>query len=180
MSDSQWGEEFNPDNIVLNGKFDKFVSTFNEELRRVYDALAPEKECKIHLRPKQPWYDDEMKLFKRRVCKYEKKWLKYKLDSLWTSYRKVRNSYFGRLNAKKKGALHTKIEDCAKDSRWLHALVNNLTSKKVEEEWPEHTNSDQLAKDFASYFQGKIEKIGETLKDKPKYNAPETDVLCLV
>ena len=29
VSDSQWGEEFNPDNIVLNGKFDKFVSTFN-------------------------------------------------------------------------------------------------------------------------------------------------------
>ena len=32
VSDSQWGEEFNPDNIVLNGKFDKFVSTFNDEL----------------------------------------------------------------------------------------------------------------------------------------------------
>ena len=42
VSDSQWGEEFNPDNIVLNGKFDKFVSTFNEELKRVYNELAPE------------------------------------------------------------------------------------------------------------------------------------------
>ena len=158
VSDSQWGEEFNPDNIVLNGKFDKFGSTFNEELKRVYNELAPGKECKIHLRHKQPWYDDEMKQFKRRVCKYEKKWLKYKLDSLWTCHKKVRNSYFGKLNVKKKGVLHTKIEDCAKNSRQLHALVNNLTSKKVEEAWPEHTSSDQLAEDFATYFQGKIEK----------------------
>ena len=62
----------------------------------------------------------------------------------------------------------------------MHALVNNLTSKKVEEEWPEHTSSDQLAEDFASYFQGKIEKIRETLKNKPKYNVPEMDAPCLV
>ena len=117
VSDSQWGEEFNPDNIVLNGKFDEFVHTFNEELRQVYNELAPEKECKVHMRPKQPWYDDEMKHLKRKVCKYEKKWPKYKLDSLWTCYKKVRNSYFGKLNIKKKGVLHTKIEDCAQDSR---------------------------------------------------------------
>ena len=82
MSDSQWGEEFNPENGVLNGKFDELVCTFNQELRCVYNELAPEKECKVHLRPKQPWYDDEMKHLKRKVCKYEKKWLKYKLDSL--------------------------------------------------------------------------------------------------
>ena len=41
MSDSQWGEEFNPDNIVLNGKFDKFVSTFNEELREGLQWAGP-------------------------------------------------------------------------------------------------------------------------------------------
>ena len=50
----------------------------------------------------------------------------------------------------------------------------------MEDEWPEHTSNDQLAEDFASYFQGKIEKIRETLKNKPKDNAPEMDVPCLV
>ena len=45
------------------------------------------------------------------------KWLKYKLDSPWTCYKKVRNSYFGKLNVKKKGILHIKIEDCGNDSR---------------------------------------------------------------
>ena len=121
-----------------------------------------------------------MKHQKRKVCKYEKKWLKYKLDSLWTCYRKVRNSYFAKLNLKKKGVLQVKINDCAKDSRHLHSLVNNLTSKKDEDEWPEHTSSDQLAEDFATYFQGKIEKTRETFKNKPRYNAPEMDVPRLV
>ena len=121
-----------------------------------------------------------MKHQKRKVHKYEKKWLKYKLESLWICYRKVRNSYFAKLSLKKKGVLQAKINKCAKDSRRLHTLVNNLTSKKVVDEWPEHTSSDQLAEDFASYFQGKIEKIRETLKNKARYSAPETDIPRLV
>ena len=122
----------------------------------------------------------EMKNHKRKVRKYEKKWLKYKLNSLWICFKKVRNSYFAKLNLKKKGILRAKIEDCVKDSRKMHALVNNLTSKKADIEWPVHTSDDQLAEDFASYFQGKIEKIRETLNNKPKYNAPETNAPRLV
>ena len=53
--------------------------------------------------------------------------------------------------------------------------MNNLTSKSTEIEWPVHTSNDQLAEDFASYFQEKIDKIRETLNNKPKYNAPNTD-----
>ena len=37
-----------------------------------------------------------------------------------------------------------------------------------------------MAEDFASYFQGKIEKIRDLLKDKPKYTARPTDVPELV
>ena len=44
-----------------------WCDTFNQELRHIYDELAPEKECRVHLRPKQPWYDEEMKHQKRKV-----------------------------------------------------------------------------------------------------------------
>ena len=98
------------------------------------------------------------------------------MDSLWTAYKKVRNSYFGLFNAKKKAILQCKIEDCSKDSRKLHALVNNLTTKHTEEEWPEHTDSEELAEVFTSYFQVKIEKIRDLLKDKPKYHPAPSDV----
>ena len=176
VSDQQWNDEFNPDNVDLTSKLDTLVSSFNTELRRVYDTLAPQKEIKVNTRPKQPWYDREIKTLKRKVHKYEKKWLKYKMNSLWTAYKKVRNSYFGTLNAKKKAVLQGKIHNCTKDSRKLHTLVNNLTTKHTEEEWPEHTSNDELAEGFASYFQGKIEKIRDLLKNKPKYNPTQMDV----
>ena len=71
------------------------------------------------------------------------------MDSLWTAYKKVRNSYYGKLNAKKRTVLQTKMEDCIKDSHKLHALVQNLASKKVEQEWPEHSSKEEMAEDFA-------------------------------
>ena len=154
----QWMEEFNPDNAQLNGKLDCLVSSLNSELSRVYDTLAPLKECKVNLRAKQPWYDQEMKALKRKVCKYEKKWLKYKLDSLWVAFKKVRNSYFGLLNKKKKGSIQDKIQECTKDSQKLHTLVSNLTTKQVEQEWPKHTSNEELAESFTSHFQGKMTK----------------------
>ena len=61
VSDDQWKDEFNPDNIELNSKLDILVSSFNSELKWVYDTLAPAKECKVNLRPKQPWFDSEVK-----------------------------------------------------------------------------------------------------------------------
>ena len=38
------------DNSKLNGKLDCLVSSLNGELTRVYDALAPLKECKVNLK----------------------------------------------------------------------------------------------------------------------------------
>ena len=64
VSDQQWNDEFNPDNVDPTGKLDTLVSSLNTELRRVYDTLAPQKEIKVNLRPKQPWYDWEIKTLK--------------------------------------------------------------------------------------------------------------------
>ena len=166
----QWMEEFMLDNNKLNGKLECLVSSLNGELSRVFDTLAPLKECKVNLRAKQPWYDQQMKALKRKVHKYEKKWLKYKLDSLWVAFKKVRNSYYGLLNIKKRTALQDKIQECTKDSQRLHKLVSNLTTKQVEPEWPAYTSDEELAESFASYFQGKIDKIRELLSNKPVYS----------
>ena len=53
------------------------------------EVLAPKKECKISLKQKQPWFDDEAKTLKRKMHKMEKMWLKYKLESCWMAYKKA-------------------------------------------------------------------------------------------
>ena len=124
---------------------DTIVKSLDEELTRVVNTLAPIKMVNTNLRSKKPWYDNDMKQHKRRVRKLEKKWLKYKLDSCWIAYKKCRNSYFGKLNAKKKDTLKNKFAECTHDTKWLHALVANLTTKQTLTQWPKHKTDEELA-----------------------------------
>ena len=78
---------------------------------------------------------------------------------------------------RRKLCYNVKSKDCTKDSRKLHMPLSTiLLLSTTEQEWPEHTNSEELAESFASYFQGKIEKIRDLLKDKPKYNPEPIDI----
>ena len=39
----------------------------------------------------------------------------------------------------------------------------------TEMQWPEYTSNEELAEEFATHFQGKIDQIRDLLKDKPQY-----------
>ena len=71
----------------------------------------------------------EMKSHKRQMRKMEKKWLKHKSEPYWTAYKACRNSYYSRLNFKKKVTLRHKFAECNKNSKKIHTLINNLTTK---------------------------------------------------
>ena len=148
------------------------MHSLNTELKRVLDTLALEKEMRVSLKTKHPWYDQEMRILKRHVRKVEKKWLKYGMDSCWTNYKKARNSYYYKLNHKKDMIRH-KISECSNDSRKLHKLINNLTKPKEEQEWPEHTNDEELANTFASYFENKILQIRKALETTPPFTTEQ-------
>ena len=117
MDPTQWQQEFQVGNVTLSNKLDTIVNSLDEELTRVVNTLAPIKTVNTNLRSKKPWYDNDMKQHKRRVRKLEKKWLKYKLDSCWIAYKKCRNSYFGKFNAKKKDTLKNKFAECTHDTK---------------------------------------------------------------
>ena len=75
--------------------------------------------------------------FSTSVCKRSnpwnrlKKWLKHKLDSLWVAFKKVRNSYYGLLNIKKRTALQDKIQECTKDSQRLHKCLGLMAQPSL-------------------------------------------------
>ena len=175
ITQKQLIDEFNPDNVPLNSKLEEIVPKFNNELTCTLDELAPLKKQKINLRPKNPWYDMEVKAHKRLMRKMEKKWLKYKLESCWVAYKKCRNSYYGKLNLKKKATLRDKFAECSKDPKKIQVLVNNLTTKQQPQQWPPHKSEEDLAEDFAQFFLDKITKIREVLKDKPVYMPTPND-----
>ena len=66
------------------------------------------------------------------------------------------------------------------DTKWLHALVANLTTKQTPTQWPKHKTAEELAEQFADYFKDKIEKICEALSNKPRYHTTCRDVPHLI
>ena len=175
ITQEQLIDEFKPENVPLSSKLEEIVLDFNNELTHTLDKLAPLKKQKINLRPKNPWYDMEMKAHKRQMRKMEKKWLKHKLEPYWVAYKKCRNSYYGKLNFKKKATLRHKFAECSKDSKKIHTLINNLTTKQQPQQWPPHKSEEDLAEDFAKFFLDKITKIREALRDKPVYMPTSND-----
>ena len=175
ITQDQLRDEFKLENVPLNSKLDEIVPMLKTERSRTLDTLAPLTRRKISLRPKNPWYDKELKTHKRQMRKLEKKWLKHKTDPYWTAYKSSRNSYYSRLKTKKKATLRIKFVECNKDSKKIHTLMNNLTAKQQPVQWPAHTSDENLVEDFANFFLEKITKIRESLKDKPVYTPTSTD-----
>ena len=72
------------------------------------------------------------------------------------------------------------LSECPGDSRKLHNLVTNPTTKQAENPLLPGKTDDQLANDFANYFEDKILTIREkfkeikpyqlTVKDMPKFS----------
>ena len=54
ITQEQWIDEFNPDNVPLNNKLEQLVPLLNAELKRTLDKLTPLKKQIINLRPKNP------------------------------------------------------------------------------------------------------------------------------
>ena len=120
----KWEEEFNPANVTLTSNLEADVESLSKEFRRVLDTLAPVKNCSVSLKPKKPWFNKELAVEKAKVRCHEKKWLKYKLSLTWTAYKKVRNSYYARLNNSKKTNICKQITDCSDDSKKLYSSSN--------------------------------------------------------
>ena len=73
ISQDEWNQEFNKLNIKWDNNLCNLVDQLNSELVTLYDVLAPPKQVSSLLRTKQPWYDSEMKEFKKSVRYHEHK-----------------------------------------------------------------------------------------------------------
>ena len=71
VTKEEWNNIINVDNLTLSGNLGEMVDSLDKELVRIQDEAAPLKRCTISLRPKNPWYDQEMKELKCRVRKHE-------------------------------------------------------------------------------------------------------------
>ena len=68
--------------------------------------------------------------------------------------------------------LKEQIAECTSNSKKLHTLISNLTTKPNPTPWPKHNDKESLADDFADHFQDKILQIRKWFEGIPPHEEP--------
>ena len=142
------------------------------EYRRIIETAIQEFKNKFNNQPildaetfKEAVYqlNNQWKILKNR----ERKWLTYKTQDLWHSYKRKRNRYTTMLKFKKRHSLFTLIEENSKYTKKLYKLVNHLTGQKEENPLPEENDDTKLAEQFREFFLNKIINIRKLFHNIP-------------
>lgn len=153
---------------------DDLVECYDVTLSRILEKHAPLQRRVVVVRPRVPWFNEELKHLKAKRRKLEKKMLKSKRRRDRDAYRSICNKYSAKLNNAKHKHYSELIDQCSGDSRKLFKVVSSLCKVRQEKPLPPHDDSCQLADEFGKYFCRKIELIKDDI-DNITVNPPSVE-----
>ncbi|XP_028395747.1 uncharacterized protein LOC114519775 [Dendronephthya gigantea] len=141
------------------------VREYDNCLHTILNKHAPAKFREITLRPKAPWYTDEINVQKRKRRQLERKWRKTKMNADRNLY-KQQCYVVNKLIYSSKSAYYTDlIKDGSSDQRTLFKTVSNLLHKNTPTRYPSSPDPMSLANSFCDFFTQKIVKIRGEIND---------------
>ena len=170
------------DNCKNINELAALVNYYNEELRNVLNAHAPEQNHLVTQRKPTPWSSEDIKPEKKKRRRLERKWRKTRLQIDYNAFKTQRNKVNCMLNAFKVKYYSDLIKKNANNPRALFKIMNRALHRKEETPLPPHTSEVELATEFSNFFTDKIENIREYLdntevnnniekwKDVPKFH----------
>ena len=139
---------------------DDMVKCYDETMTDLLESHAPLKINVIVVRPRVPWFSEELKCVISKRRKQERKLLKTGSKCDRDAYRCVCSQYSALLK-KAKGLHYT--DQCSGDSKKLFRILNLLCEGNQTNPLPPHTGPYQLANDFGDFFYKKIECIKKSI-----------------
>jgi hypothetical protein len=133
------------------------VTSYEQTLGDLLEKHAPLKSKSMVLRPNAPWYDESLRSAKQEKRRHERTWMKFKQDSDRQVYTESCKAYTRQLEQAKRDYHRNKISEC--DDRQLFRLVDGMTRPTSTPTLPSHDDAKQLANEFGTFFQNKINKL---------------------
>jgi exonuclease III len=117
----------------------------------------------LNVRPKQPWFSDELYQAKCEKRKAERLWRRTKLTIHYELYCAKKTGYNNLLSSAKKQHYNTKIAELGHDTKAISRVIDEILHKNKEIKLPKHVSSEELANRFVTFFSDKITAIRESL-----------------
>jgi hypothetical protein len=142
------------------------AESYQNVLSTLLDTYAPVKTKTVTLRPATPWYTPEIQEQKIRKRRLERRWRTTKLTvdrEVYTQQCIVVNRT---ISAAKTNYYKDMINDCGSDQGELFKKIDRMFKMPVEGKYPTCASSEQLANNFADFFDNKIDSIKKDLSTK--------------
>ena len=119
----------------------------------------------VSLKPKTPWFNEEIRQVKRRRRKAEKKWLKSKDVKDYDDYKAIRNEALSLMNQARHVYYNECINENSSDQKKLFGITKSLLCiKKSTPNVPPHIDKGIFVNELGSFFEQKIKKICDNIQ----------------
>ena len=153
---------------------DTLVNCYNETLRSVLDIYAPVLTRDIIVRPRAPWFNEDIRKAKQTRRRVEKKWRTTRLPADLAAFKKERNRVVNLKNEARRVYYNQFIEDNSTDQRRLFMASKSLLNMQPDRSLPPHIDVSLLANDMGEFFITKIANIRSKLDGISPPHFPST------
>ena len=106
----------------------------------------------------------------------ERKWRKYPLTVNLDLYKQVYRDYRNMCTTAKKSYYQHKIQECENDQKALYGMTNQLMFKSKSVILPSHTETQDMAQQFAQFFNDKIDRIRDEIRHNQEPGSPDEQI----
>ncbi|XP_068707911.1 uncharacterized protein [Montipora foliosa] len=153
---------------------DTLVNCYNETLRSVLDIYTPVLTRDIIVRPRAPWFNEDIRKDKHTRRRAEKKWRTTRLPADLAAFKKERNRVVNLMNEARRVYYNQFIKDNSTDQRRLFMASKNLLNMQPDRSLPPHIDVSLLANDMGEFFITKIANIRSKLDGISPSHLPST------
>ena len=132
---------------------------YDESLRAALDRQCPIVTKTIRSRPRQKWFDTNLKNLKQRKRAAERKWKKYPSQESLNQLNIIKQEYKNTISDTRTAFIRTNLDQNKNDQRKLHKSVNYLTGSVQEKILPSYTSKLDLANEMTKFYYNKVQNI---------------------
>jgi hypothetical protein len=136
----------------------ELVEQYNVVLTELLDKHAPVVTQVLTIRPKVPWYNEEIRQAKQDRRKAERVWQNTKLSVHKDIYKQSRNKVTQLINEAKQQYFLDKVDANSSDQKALFGVVNELLHKKKVTTLPAHESPAGSVTDSQTFFTKRLQK----------------------
>ena len=143
---------------------------YDSVLEQVLNKHAPEKKTMLTIKPRAPWYNQDIAEAKKLRRKLERKWRRTKLTVDREIFKEQKNQVNMLIRRACTQYFKEKVDDCGGDQRSLFKIVDQVLRKNP----PSPSTDNITAESMSRFFTEKIKCIWEGLIADVPVDAPSS------